>query len=144
MTITSGIKNPVTESQSKKIVDGQSDKILLQMAELFQSLEMLGSEMDSSVKNLEDEMKEGFETEGIRRKEDCKNLEEKMIVKIEQGFKNEQTRNTAGSKLKSCHEGRDQEPENGQWQHSLQRCWYRSGTGIRHLCWATAAFLPVD
>ena len=35
-------------------------------------------------------MKEGFKTEGIRRREDYKTLGAKMVVKMEQGFKNEQ------------------------------------------------------
>ena len=46
--------------------------------------------MGSSVKTLEHQMKEGFETKGIRWREDYKNLQEKKIVKMEQGFKNEQ------------------------------------------------------
>ena len=34
-------------------------------------------------------MREGFETEGIRRKEDYKNLEDKMVLKMEEGSKKE-------------------------------------------------------
>ena len=64
----------MTESQSKKTAEDQSDKILLKMTELFKLVEMLGSKMDSSVKTLEDKMKEGFETEGIQRKKDYENL----------------------------------------------------------------------
>ena len=59
------VENPVTESQRKKIAEDQSDKILQKMAELFLSEEKIGSKIYSSVKTLEDEMKEGFETEAI-------------------------------------------------------------------------------
>ena len=59
------VENPVTESQRKKIAEDQSDKILQKMAELFQSVEKIGSKMDSSVKTLEDKMKDGFETQAI-------------------------------------------------------------------------------
>ena len=44
-------KNPVTESQSKKIGEAQSDKELQKMTELFRSVEPLGAKMDSSFKN---------------------------------------------------------------------------------------------
>ena len=46
--------------------------------------------MDSSVRTLETQMKEGFEAEGTRRKEDYKNLEEKMVSRREESFKKEQ------------------------------------------------------
>ena len=59
------VANPVTESQRKKIAEDQSDKILQKMAELFQSVEKIGSKMDSSVITLEDKMNEGSETEAI-------------------------------------------------------------------------------
>ena len=75
------VKNPVTESQSKMIPDAQSDKILQKMTEPICSFEMLGAVMDSSVQNLEDK---------IQRKKDHENLEEQMIVKMKQGFKNEE------------------------------------------------------
>ena len=35
------------------------------------------------------QMREGFETEGARRKEDYKSLEEKMSARIGEGFMNE-------------------------------------------------------
>ena len=35
-------------------------------------------------------MSEGLETEGARRKEHYKSLEEKMATRMEEGFKNEQ------------------------------------------------------
>ena len=54
------IKKPVTESQSEKIAEAQSDNILQTMTELFSSVELLGAKMDSRVKNLEDKMNEGF------------------------------------------------------------------------------------
>ena len=59
----------VTETQSKMIAEHQSDKILEQMTLLFESVKLLGTQM-----------REGFETEGVRRKEDYKNLEEKMAA----------------------------------------------------------------
>ena len=37
----------MTGSPSKKIVEDQGDRILMKMSELFQSMEMLGSRMDS-------------------------------------------------------------------------------------------------
>ena len=90
------VKKPVTESQSEKVAENQSDKMLLKMTQLFQSVEMLGPMMDSSVKTLENKVKEGFETEGIRRREDYKTLGAKMVVKMEQGFKNEQNARRLG------------------------------------------------
>ena len=65
--------NPATESQSKKNAKDQSDKILQQMALVFDSVQLL-----------EDQMKAGFETEGLRRKEDYKNLDYKMVKKMEE------------------------------------------------------------
>ena len=38
------LRNPVTESQSKKIPEDQGDRILMKMSELFQSMETLGFE----------------------------------------------------------------------------------------------------
>ena len=79
-------------SQSKRIADDQSDKLLQQMALLSESVKMLGTQM-----------REGFATEGARRKEDDKSLEEKSAARMEeqharqrrqseivQGFKNEE------------------------------------------------------
>ena len=57
-------RQTVTEAHSSRVVDDQSDKLLLQMAMLRESVKMLGTQM-----------KEGFATEGAWRKEDCKNLE---------------------------------------------------------------------
>ena len=68
----------VTESQSKRVDDDQSDKLLQQMALLCESVKMLGTQM-----------REGLETEGARRKEDYKSLEEKMSARMGEGFKNE-------------------------------------------------------
>ena len=56
----------VTESQTKRIADDQSDKVLQQTTLLFDSLKMLGTHM-----------RKGFETEGVRRKEDYKNRKRK-------------------------------------------------------------------
>ena len=69
----------VTESPSSRVVDDQSDMALQQMAMLCESVKMLGTQM-----------REGFDTEGARREEDHKNLEEKMSARMEEGFKNEQ------------------------------------------------------
>ena len=71
--------HPVTESQNKRFADNQSDKILQQMTLLFESV-MLQETL----------VREGFETEGVRRKETYKNVEEKMAARMEEGFKKEQ------------------------------------------------------
>ena len=46
--------------------------------------------MDSSVKTLETQMKEAFEKEGLQRKQEYENLEEKMVLQMEEGPKKEQ------------------------------------------------------
>ena len=76
-----------TESQRRRVVDDQSDKLLQQMAMLCESVKMLGTQM-----------KEGFETERALRKEDYKNLEEKMSARMEEDFKHEQH---AGQQIQS-------------------------------------------
>ena len=58
----------MTGSQSEKIAEDQSNKILLKLTELFQSVEMLVSKMDSSVKTLEDKMKERWKMVRISRR----------------------------------------------------------------------------
>ena len=79
-------KNLVTESQSKKIADDQSDKILQQVTLLFESVKLLVTQM-----------REGFETEGIRKKEGRKNLEEKNGPQHGRRIQERTTRKTAGS-----------------------------------------------
>ena len=54
------VRNPVIESQSKKIAQDQSDKILQKMTQLFESMQSLGTKKDLSVKNLETHMKKRF------------------------------------------------------------------------------------
>ena len=76
--------NPVIESQCKNIAEDQSGKILQQMALLFERMKMLGTRM-----------REGFETEGVRREEDYENLEEKMAAKIKRRIQERTTRKTA-------------------------------------------------
>ena len=66
-------------------------------------------------------MEEGFKKEQHARQQ--------VQSEIVQGFKNEEKCETAGSKRAGFHEGRNQESENGQWQHCLQRGQYRSETG---------------
>ena len=70
------IKIPVTESQSTKITEDASEKILKAMSELFSPMnEVKGTvdgfrgEMKGDVKNLEDKLTEGFRIEGIQKKE---------------------------------------------------------------------------
>ena len=70
--------NSVTESQSKKIAEDHSSKILQQMTLLFESVQLLGTQM-----------REGFDKEGFPRMEDYKNLEI-MVSQMEEGFKKEQ------------------------------------------------------
>ena len=75
--------HPVTESQNKRIDEDQSDKRLQQMTLLFESMKLLGTQM-----------REGFETEGVRRKEYHKNQgfkrEQQIQSEMVQGFKNEE------------------------------------------------------
>ena len=78
--------NSVTESQSKKIAEDHSSKILQQMTLLFASVQLLGTQI------------EGFEKEGFPRKEDYKNLEEIRVSQMEEGFKKEQHARQQGSK----------------------------------------------
>ena len=69
----------VTESLSRRVVDDQGGKLLQQMAMLCESVKMLATQM-----------KEGFKTARAWRKEEYKNLEEKMSARMEEGFKNEE------------------------------------------------------
>ena len=65
--------------------------------ELFSSVQLLGAKMDPNVRNLEDNMNDGFKNEGIQRKKDYENLKKKKrnnfeteSAKMEEGFKNEE------------------------------------------------------
>ena len=69
-------QNPVTEPQNEKITEDASDKTLKKMSELFGSVGNLGAKLEMKVKNLEDQMTDGFKTEGIQRKKDYHDLEE--------------------------------------------------------------------
>ena len=60
-------RQPLTETQSSKVVDDQNNQLLLQMAMLCESVQMLGAPM-----------KDGFATEGLWKHEDYKKLYEKM------------------------------------------------------------------
>ena len=131
------VENPVTESQSKEIAEDQDDKILQQMALLSESVQLLGTQM-----------REGFETEGIRRKEDYKNLEEKMAFKVEEGYKKEQhARQQVQSEIAQGFKNEENARQlaqtelaiikdeiknlkGGQWQYCLQRGLYWSGAGV--------------
>ena len=73
------VRNPVTESQSKKIAEGRSDKKLLKMTQLSNRCRRWGQKMDLSVKTLETQMKEGFVKEGLQRKQENESLEKKMM-----------------------------------------------------------------
>ena len=46
------------------------------MSELFGAVENLGAKLEMKVKNLEDQMTDGFKTEGIQRKKNYEDLEE--------------------------------------------------------------------
>ena len=80
----------MTGSQSKKIAEDQSDKILQKTTQLFEPVQSLETQMDSSVKTLETHMKEGFWKEGLQRKQEYESLEKKIMIKMEDGFKNEE------------------------------------------------------
>ena len=58
------------------------DRIVMKMTELFHSRKMLGSRMDSSVGNLETQMREGFEKEGRHTKQENEILEKKVMMKM--------------------------------------------------------------
>ena len=78
------VSNLVTESQSDQFVEIKATTHDKKMIELFKSVEMFWSKNDTSVKPLKDKMEEGF------KRKDCENLEAKIIVKMEQRFKNEE------------------------------------------------------
>ena len=83
-------------------------------------------------------MQAGVETEGTRRKEDDKNLQDKMVLKMEEGFKKEQqarqlVQHEIAQGFKNEESARHLVPkelaimndeiktiENGQWQYGLQ------------------------
>ena len=62
------VKKPLTESHSKQTAEDQSDKILLKMTRLFESVQSLGTKTDLSVKTLETQLKEGISKERLQRK----------------------------------------------------------------------------
>ena len=84
------IRNPVAESQSKKVAEDQGDGMLMKMSELFQSMETLGSKTGSLISNLEHHVRESFKREGRHRKQEIEDLEKGMVVRMEDGCKNEE------------------------------------------------------
>ena len=152
----------MTHSQSEKIAEDQSDEKLQKMTELFHSVQNFGSNMGSSVKTKEIQMRQGFEKERFRRKEDYKHLEKKMAAKMEEGFKKEQhaiqqvqnemvqgfkkrrKRKTAGSRRAGSHKRRDQQHKNGKWQCCLQRGQHWCGIGVWYFCAATSTLLSME
>ena len=111
---------------------------------LFESVQLLGKKMDSSVKTSGDpndrRFREGRSSKetrirtarGEHGQQDGRRIERRRKCK------------TVGSTGAGCHEGRDQESENGQWQYCLQRGQHRSGTGVWYFCSATAVFVSME
>ena len=93
------------ELANGKIAKDQGGRIRTKMTELFQSMEMLGSKMDSRSSNLEAQVLEGFEKEGRHRKQDYEDFEKKVMMKMEDGFKNEENARQTVRKGTGCTEG---------------------------------------
>ena len=60
------------------------------MALLFESMQSLGTKMETRVRHLEAQVREGFEMEGRHGKQDCENFDKKMMTKMEDGVQNEE------------------------------------------------------
>ena len=91
-------RDPVTESQTKKIAEDHSARILHQMNLLFESMQSMGTKMDLRVGQVENRVQEDVAKEGRLRIPEYENLEKKMSAKMEEGERKMTTKTEEGFK----------------------------------------------
>ena len=86
-----------SEAQGSRTAQYQNNYLLQQMTKLCATVQSLGKQMQD-VQNLGKQMQGGFAAERIRRQEDYNNKEKTMSAKMEEGFQEQTTGQTAGPK----------------------------------------------
>ena len=113
--------------------------------ELFQSMEMLGSKMGSRVSNLGTRERErGFRNKGRHRKREYEDHEKKVMMKMEDSFKNEEKARQRVRKELAVMKDEIKNFRMGSGSTVCSESKHRSGIGIWYFCQATTTHFSLE